>query len=47
MNHDETTSSQKRITRPAQLLHGGGGANTPSDHEIRYQPYNPERENKN
>lgn len=36
-----------RISRPAQMLHGGGGANTPSDREIRYQPYCAERENKN
>ncbi len=40
-------NNQKRINRPAQMLHGGGGANTPADREIRYTPYNVDRENKN
>lgn len=38
---------RRRITRPGQTVHGGGGANTPADREIRYTPYNVERENKN
>ena len=35
-----------RILRPALLLHGGGGENTPADKEIRFRPYNPAREEK-
>ncbi len=36
-----------RIKRPASLLHGSGGADTPADREVRYRPYDCERENRN
>lgn len=38
--------SGDRINRPVLLLHGGGGENTPADHEIRFRPYDPNRETK-
>lgn len=40
-------TQRSRITRPAQMIHGGGGADAPADREIRYKPYNADRENKN
>ena len=38
--------SVERINRPALLLHGGGGENTPADREALYRPANLGREEK-
>ncbi|MDO4573514.1 MAG: hypothetical protein Q4C13_09095 [Clostridia bacterium] len=35
-----------RIDRPAPVIFGGGGENTPADREIRYRPYDAAREEK-
>lgn len=40
-------NARARIKRPALLLHGGGGENTPADREVRYTAYDSSRESKN